>query len=55
MLIIFCLNEVIILIEFICGFGRWFFCYDLSENVIIVKVEGKLIIVGIGSLNEGSF
>ena len=47
-------NEVTISTEFTRGLGRRLPCYDLSENVIIVKAEGKSITAGTGSSNEGS-
>lgn len=47
-------NEVTISTEFTRGLGRRLPCYDLSENVIIVKAEGKSITAGTGSSDEGS-
>lgn len=47
-------NEVTISIEFTRGLGRRLPCYDLSENVIIVKAEGKSITAGTSSSDEGS-
>lgn len=47
-------NEVTISTEFTRGLGRRLPCYDLSENVIIVKAEGKSISAGTGGSDEGS-